>query len=48
MTRLLIFLAICWVVLSSGCVSIDETDPNSALPSNRPASWEGKTLGVPL
>lgn len=48
MMRLLFLLFFFGVVLFSGCVSIDETDPNSALPSNRPASWEGKSLGVPL
>ena len=48
MLRLLFFLFFCGCVLFSGCVSIDETDPNSTLPSNRPASWEGKSLGVPL
>jgi hypothetical protein len=48
MLRHLLLLLFCGLVLFLGCVSINETDPNSTLPSNRPASWEGKTLGVPL
>jgi len=31
-----------------GCVSVGKRDPNSTLPANRPGSWEGTTLGLPL
>jgi len=41
-------LLLCLLALQFSCVSIDETDPNSSLPSNRPASWEGQSLGVPM
>ncbi len=41
---LLLFL----LALQFSCISIAETDPNSSLPSNRPASWEGKSFGVPM
>ena len=37
--------ALLW--LATGCVGI-QADPNSDLPGNAPASWEGQTLGVPL
>ena len=40
-------LALLAAVCLSGCVGI-EADPESDLPGNAPASWEGKTLGVPL
>ena len=33
--------------LAVGCVGI-QSDPNSDLPGNVPASWEGQTLGVPM
>jgi len=48
MPRFLLFFLLCAVLLLGACVSIVETDPNSTLPSNRPASWEGQSLGVPL
>ncbi len=44
---LLLLSALLLATLAAGCLSIQE-DPNSDLPSNAPASWEGKTLGVPL
>jgi hypothetical protein len=37
-----------WLATLSSCVSINETDPDSPLPSNRPAGWESTTLGVPI
>ena len=36
------------LALLVSCVSIDETDPDSPLPANRPANWEGTSLGVPI
>jgi len=39
-------LAAACLVLAS-CVGV-ERNPNSALPGNSPASWEGRTLGVPF
>jgi len=33
--------------LLAGCVGI-QSDPNSDLPNNAPAGWEGKTLGLPV
>jgi integral membrane sensor domain MASE1 len=44
---LLLLSALLLATLATGCLSIQE-DPNSDLPSNAPASWEGKSLGVPL
>ncbi len=44
---LLLLLAGLLLAAAAGCVGI-QTDPNSDLPANAPASWEGKTLGVPL
>ncbi|MCQ2402343.1 MAG: hypothetical protein MJ202_01265 [Lentisphaeria bacterium] len=32
---------------AAGCVGI-QSDPESNLPNNAPAEWEGKMLGVPL
>ena len=43
-------LALCvgmLLALAVGCVDI-QTDPNSNLPSNTPAKWEGQSLAVPL
>ena len=40
-------LALLAAACLSGCVGI-EADPESDLPGNAPANWEGKTLGVPL
>ena len=41
----LCFGALLWLMV--GCVGI-QSDPNSDLPGNVPASWEGQTLGVPM
>ena len=45
-------IAVCACLLSAllltGCVSVGETNPQSTLPSNRLASWDGTTLGVPI
>lgn len=43
-------LALCLaglLLLAGGCVGI-QTDPNSSLPSNTPAKWEGQSLAVPI
>jgi hypothetical protein len=42
-----VLLAVLAAAFLVGCVGI-EADPESDLPGNAPASWEGKTLGVPL
>lgn len=42
---LLLLLAV--LCAMAGCVGI-QADPNSDLPSNAPAHWEGKTLGLPV
>ena len=44
---LLLLLAGFLAPAAAGCVGI-QTNPESDLPANAPASWEGKTLGVPL
>lgn len=44
---LLLLSTLALAALASGCLSIQE-NPDSDLPSNAPASWEGKSLGVPL
>lgn len=44
----ILLISIFLLGLLASCVSIDQTDPNSALPSNRPATWEGRTIGAPL
>lgn len=43
-----VWLLLCAVVFSAGCVHEDEPPADSTLPWNRPASWEGKQLGIPL
>ena len=48
MSRLLFTILCLAILILSSCVSVDARDPNSTLPSNRPASWEGQSLGVPL
>lgn len=40
-------ILLCLATLIS-CVSVNETDPNSPLPANRPAGWEDKIIGVPI
>ena len=40
-------LALLAAACLASCVGI-EADPESDLPGNAPADWEGKTLGVPL
>ncbi|MBR4125081.1 MAG: hypothetical protein IKR13_02655 [Victivallales bacterium] len=48
--RRLLQLALCLGVLlwlTVGCVGI-QSDPNSDLPGNVPASWEGQSLGMPM
>ncbi len=47
MRRLLVWLAVAACLAAAGCVGV-ERNPNSALPGNAPASWEGRTLGVPM
>ena len=47
MRRLLIWFLAAACLAVAGCVGV-ERNPNSALPGNAPASWEGRTLGVPL
>lgn len=32
---------------AAGCVGL-HSNPDSELPGNKPASWEGKSLGVPM
>lgn len=41
----LLFAVLCLALGS--CVGLQQ-DPDSTLPGNRPASWEGKSLGVPM
>lgn len=47
--RRLALVALCALAMTfaAGCVGI-HSDPDSDLPGNAPASWEGKTLGVPI
>lgn len=33
--------------LMSGCVGI-QSDPESDLPNNTPADWEGRSLAIPM
>lgn len=44
---LFILLLAILAFLQVGCVSVGENN-SSDLPWSAPASWEGKTLGVPL
>ena len=48
MRRLMILVLLGGTMLLFSCVSMNVSDPNSTLPSNRPASWENQSLGVPL
>ncbi len=52
MKSFMIVIAVMGFVLLSlllvGCVSVGKTNPESTLPANRPASWDGTTLGVPI
>ncbi len=52
MVKQLFFIGLFVVVACiacTGCVHSDDgTDSDSTLPWSRPASWEGKTLGIPL
>lgn len=48
MRRLMILLLLGITLLLFSCVSMNASDPNSTLPSNRPANWENQSLGVPL
>lgn len=34
-------------LMVSSCVGL-QSNPESTLPGNKPAAWEGKSLGVPL
>lgn len=47
--RIFALAVVCGAMLAfgAGCVGM-VTNPNSELPANSPASWEGKSLGVPL
>jgi hypothetical protein len=44
---LALLLAGVLLCLTAGCVGM-VSDPNSDLPSNAPAGWEGKSLGIPM
>ena len=51
MVKKLLFTGVLVVMICfmcSGCVHSDGTDSDSTLPWSRPASWEGKTLGIPM
>ena len=47
MRKALFWLLVAFGLMLAGCVGI-ERNPDSALPGNAPASWEGRSLGVPV
>ncbi|MFA6815874.1 MAG: hypothetical protein WCS73_06225 [Lentisphaeria bacterium] len=50
MTRIIckIFLVFLVCLFLAGCVVERGSNPESTLPGNKPASWEGHSMGVPI